>query len=92
MKRTSKAGESEAGVSLRKLVLAQSSDDLLLSDILYGPRIAAEEYVLRYKAACKRDGHKYVREEAISKAAKHVGLDVDKLTNWLNRSKQVRGR
>jgi hypothetical protein len=92
MPRKPKTGDSKARILLRKHIISQSPDNLFFAEILYGPRVGAEEYLRRYKAACKRDGRRYRREDAITEAAKYFGLDGVKLTNWLNRSKKVSRR
>jgi hypothetical protein len=105
VKRTPKAGillvkaeprltrdqRAELQRKLRKSVIKQSPDSLLIPMLMFGRRVAAEEYLLRYKDACKREGRRYRRSDAISAAAKRFGLDENQLANWLNRSKRARG-
>ena len=45
---------------------------------------------LSHRIECARTGRKYDREFAIDQAANMVGLDREKLVNWLNRSKRLR--
>lgn len=88
---TTREQKAELQRKLRRSVLAQSDDGLAIPMLMFGSRVAAAEYVRRYRAACEREGRKYVRRHAISAAAKRFGLDENKLTNWLNRSKRARG-
>ena len=56
--------------------------------LMYGSYIAAEEWVRRYRPWCERNGRKYVRGEAIDKAAEIYGIDRESLANRLSRSKR----
>jgi hypothetical protein len=64
--------------------------DLAMVWLMFGSRIAAEEWVRRYKAKCEADGTKYVRSDAIEHAAKLFNMDPRSLSNWMRRSKRSR--
>jgi hypothetical protein len=59
---------------------------LFLVQLMFGSLTAADEYVKRYKAACKKAGVKYDREVAMEKAAKLFRVDLQRLGNWLGRA------
>jgi hypothetical protein len=59
---------------------------------LFSRRAGAEEWMRRYKHACRSGGYKYDRKSALTEAADIMGLDESKLDNWLRRSKRSRAR
>ena len=75
---------------LRRAVLPPRGN-LLFAMLILGKRAVAEEMIRRRKIECRQAGKKYNRAEAIEAVAGDLGLDVDGLTNWLNRSKRARG-
>jgi hypothetical protein len=56
--------------------------------LMYGSYVAAREWVRRYRPWCERNGQKYLRDEAIDKAAEIFGIDREKLANGMNRSRR----
>ena len=56
--------------------------------LMYGSYVAAQEWVRRYRPWCEKNGQKYVRDEAIDKAAKIYGIPRDTLANAMSRSKR----
>jgi hypothetical protein len=73
-------------------VAVRQTDDLLWALAIFGPRVSAREIIRRHRIECSQTGRKYDREYAIDQAAEMVGLDPQKLANWLNRSKRAHKR
>jgi hypothetical protein len=71
-------------------IMIRQHNDLGFALMTFGPHLCAEEMIRRYKAECKKSRHRYSRDEAIDKAADRVGLDREKLRNWMNRSRRIR--
>jgi len=70
--------------------IVRSQRNLWMVLLLFGPRVAAEEFVRRAKERCRSNGTKYNRAEAISQAARMFHIDEGALINWMNRAKQRR--
>jgi hypothetical protein len=64
--------------------------DLNFVWLMFGPRLAAEEWMRRSKEWCKENNRIYVRKQALEAAAKYYRVDEDELDNWLRRSKHRR--
>jgi hypothetical protein len=71
-------------------IAIRQHDNLDWALLIFGPRVCAREIVRRHRIECAQNNCKYDRGYAIDQAAKTVGLDREKLVNWLNRSKRAR--
>jgi hypothetical protein len=76
---------------IRQHALTRSYLNIIFAKSLFGWRICAEELMRRYKQACERAGCRYHREDAISEAARLLGMNYEQVAGWISRSRKKRG-